>query len=178
MTYSFGTRVKCLQDGRIGVVVGFGSLQWPEHKESSVVITAGDRLPVPVYLVQVGHASNSITGPACAVWRADRVMIARHEEIGPLCRDKHEFGMVCILKPLHQGRHSDGATTWKEVTPPEPQCPNGFTMQQHIQTIGETRCMCSHFWPDCPHLQPGFGECVKKVGHRGPHANKEGREWL
>ena len=67
MTY--GSSVRSWRNGVVGVVVGFGTLQWPWPDGDTI---EGDTTPQLVYLVKLKDGSSSL-GPACAVFRADQV---------------------------------------------------------------------------------------------------------
>jgi hypothetical protein len=68
-----GTHVRStMKHNLYGVIVGYGSLQWPAEQYHRV---AADECMVPVYLVKnpdlIGSSS---LGTACFVMRADRVV--------------------------------------------------------------------------------------------------------
>lgn len=77
MTLSYGTPIKSLRCDKKGIVVGWGTLQWPHGENAN-----GDGgVPQPVYLVQLSDGpfsfipGSSSLGPACAVFRADQIEV-------------------------------------------------------------------------------------------------------
>ena len=67
------TKVRSVWSGsfnRIGVIVGYGTIQWP----SGPNISGDDGIPQPVYLIQLDDCEGSSYGRSVsAIFRADRV---------------------------------------------------------------------------------------------------------
>lgn len=64
---AIGKRVKS-RYGPEGIVVGYGTLEWPNSVPGMHDEATHPNEPVPVYLVKVAEGQNSLTGPGCAVF--------------------------------------------------------------------------------------------------------------
>jgi hypothetical protein len=70
MTLPYLTKIRSTRGGPAGVIVGYGTLQWPATADIN-----GDPAPVPVYLIQVHGLPCSAYGyQACVVVRADHMV--------------------------------------------------------------------------------------------------------
>ena len=64
-------RCRAADPSKIGTVVGYGFLQWPESAKFQI---NGDVEPVLVYLVQLSEGGFPSIERACVVFRIDQVM--------------------------------------------------------------------------------------------------------